>query len=209
MSTHFIKEACVEGLDQALKAEKLGADRIELCADLKQDGLTPEIDVIMEAKDRIQIPIRVMVRPRPGNFVYSRQEIQEMFASIEICKSLGIEGVVFGALKENNKLNIKVIGQLCEAAGSMTKIFHKAVEQTPDIVDSCKSLFESTPIDAVLTAGGKGKAVDNLSALREILAVASKKELVACGKITDQNLSRIHEALGAKAYHGRKIVGKL
>ncbi len=209
MSTTYVKEACVEGLSQALKAQELGADRIELCADLKEDGLTPEIDDIMEANEQLSIPIRVMIRPRPGNFVYSKEEVKEMIASIEICKSLGIEGVVFGVLKDDNTLDHKTLALLCEVSGGMKKVFHKAIEETSDLIASTRELFEKTSIDAVLTAGGKGRATDHLPALRELIEVAGDKELVACGKIDDQNLSRIHAALGAKAYHGRKIVGKL
>ena len=80
MSKKYIREACVEGLGQALAAQKQGADRIELCANLSEDGLTPEIDVIMAASEQLDIPIRVMIRPRAGDFVYSKEEIQEMIA---------------------------------------------------------------------------------------------------------------------------------
>ena len=211
MSTPFTKEACVEGLSQELKAQAKGADRIELCADLKHDGLSPDIDVIMEAHEQMSIPIRVMIRPRAGDFVYSKQELQEMVATIEICKSLGIEGVVFGALKANNKLDMKAINFLCEAAGDMKKVFHKAIEDTPDLLSSAQKLFKETPIDAILTAGGKGRAAAHLATLRELVGLAQGqgKELVACGKIDDKNLAAIHESIQAPAYHGRKIVGRL
>jgi len=209
MSTQFIKEACVEGIDQALAAQDKGADRIELCSDLANDGLTPGIDVIMEANERVNIPIRVMIRPRSGGFVYSREEVQEMVASIEICKSLGMDGVVFGLLKEDQTVDLEKVKFLCGVAGDMKTVFHKAIEETPNVLDSAQALFEHTPIDAILTTGGAGKAVDHLSELRELIAAARNKELVVCGKITDQNLPRIHEALNAKAYHGRKILGTL
>ena len=104
--TSFIKEACVESLDEALKAEEQGADRIELCADLSQDGITPEWDVIRKAKEQLRIPIRVMIRPRGGDFVYTASEVNQMMQDIKFCKVIGVEGVVFGILKENNTLEV-------------------------------------------------------------------------------------------------------
>ena len=209
MSKKYIREACVEGLGQALAAQKQGADRIELCANLSEDGLTPEIDVIMAASEQLDIPIRVMIRPRAGDFVYSKEEIQEMIASIEICKSLRVEGVVFGVVKQDGQPDLELVRQLCDAAGDLKTVFHKAIEEAPDLPAAAQAVFQDTPVDAILTAGGEGKATDNLPVLRKLLDIADQKELVACGKITDENLTRIHEALGANSYHGKKIVGTL
>ena len=69
----FIKEACVENLDQALKAEAKGADRIELCTHLDLEGLTPSRELIVEASQQLNIPLRIMIRPRGGNFLYSAE----------------------------------------------------------------------------------------------------------------------------------------
>ena len=71
----FFVECCVESLDQAIKAEKEGADQIELCKNLKDDGLTPDIDIVSNALNKVSVPIKIMVRPRKGNFIYSESEI--------------------------------------------------------------------------------------------------------------------------------------
>jgi Uncharacterized protein involved in copper resistance len=71
----FFVECCVESLDQAIKAEKGGADQIELCKNLKDDGLTPDIDIVSKALNKVSVPIKIMVRPRKGNFIYSESEI--------------------------------------------------------------------------------------------------------------------------------------
>ena len=93
-----IKEACVESTDQAVNAERNGADRIELCRNLDQDGLTPEIDVIKNTMKSVNIPVKVMIRPRPGNFIYSHNEIKTMEQDIDLCKKLNVPGVVIGIL---------------------------------------------------------------------------------------------------------------
>jgi len=82
----MILEACVEGVDQAIRAEKLGATRIELCANLAADGLTPDHETIKKVKEELTIPIRVIIRPRAGDFVYSEGEINTIKSSIDFCK---------------------------------------------------------------------------------------------------------------------------
>ena len=72
-----IKEACVESTDQAVNAEINGADRIELCKNLDLDGLTPEINVIQNTMKSVNIPVKVMIRPRPGNFIYSMMKLKQ------------------------------------------------------------------------------------------------------------------------------------
>ena len=85
----YIKEACVEGLHQAINAERFGAHRIELCSHLELDGLTPEVNTIIDVKKHLSIPIRVMIRPRDGDFLYSNEELSLMKEQIRVCKELG------------------------------------------------------------------------------------------------------------------------
>ena len=85
---NYIKEACIENIDQAVHAEKNGADRLELCAHLELDGLTPPISLLESVLNKIDIPVRVMVRLREGDFHYSEQEVAEMIDQIEIFKKI-------------------------------------------------------------------------------------------------------------------------
>ena len=91
-----IKEACVESTDQAVNAEINGADRIELCKNLDLDGLTPEMDIIQNTMKSVNIPVKVMIRPRAGNFIYSHDEIKSMEQDIDLCKKLNVPEVVIG-----------------------------------------------------------------------------------------------------------------
>ena len=104
----FIREACVEGVHQALLAEQKGADRIELCGDLNVGGVTPSLEVIKEVKEKVGIPIRVMIRPRGGDFIYSKKEFELMKIQIQHCHMLKIDGVVFGVLKQDNSIDINM-----------------------------------------------------------------------------------------------------
>ena len=205
---NFIKEACVESLEEALKAERLGADRIELCADLSQDGITPDKEVIRKAKEQLLIPIRVMIRPRGGNFVYAKAEYNKMKQDVEFCKEIGVEGVVFGILNENKTLDIERISGLVEVAKPLKVVIHKAIDETPDILKATQELTNINGISTILSSGGKATAKDGILALKSMIDIAGNKlEIMPAGRVTYKNLDEIHKSVGAKAYHGRQIVG--
>ena len=205
----YLKEACVENLSQVIQAKQNGADRIELCDCLDLDGTTPPKDLIVAAKET-GIPVRVMIRPRGGSFVYSEEEIDQMLASIEFCKEVGVEAVVFGILKSNGELDYEQIGILAKAASPLKVVIHKAIDDTPDPVAAVKKLKVIDEVSSVLTSGGRPTALEGQEVLREMLAASNGRiEIVAAGKITDENIDDLHSLIGARAYHGKKIVGDL
>ena len=101
----LIKEACVETVEQAIKAEKNGADQIELCSRLDLDGLTPDFDVIRKVLSLIKIPVKVMIRCRSGNFYFNESEISKMAFEIQKCKTLGVNEVTLGCVTKQNKVD--------------------------------------------------------------------------------------------------------
>lgn len=204
----FIKEACVETLEQCIQAEKLGASRIELCADLVYDGLTPALSLIKKAKNKLSIPIRVMIRPRPGDFVYSSAEIEVMKLSIRDCIEVGVEGVVFGVCTKDGELDIEAISTLTTAAKPLKVTIHKAIDVCTDPVAELFKL-QNLGIDSVLSSGKAPTAREGSTVLKEMVKSAGHIEIVACGKVTNQNLPEIDQLIGAPAYHGKKIVGSL
>jgi len=212
MSKRYIKEACVETLEQAIKAEEKGADRIELCSCLSLDGLTPKSELIEAVLNSVSIPIRVMIRPRSGDFCYSKDELTQMKNSIELCKKLGVEGVVFGVLNKNKnkKLNIEALNLLIKVAKPLKVVIHKAIDEVYDLEASLQELLKLKGVNTVLTSGGKSTAFDGAENLLKLMKVAgSELEIMPAGKITQFNLEELDLVLGAKAYHGRLIVGEL
>lgn len=206
----MIKEACVETIDQCIQAQSLGADRIEFCADLKNDGLTPSHQDISTAFKRLTIPIRVMIRPRAGDFVYSEQEIQQMKTDIEFCKSVGVEGVVFGVCTTDGTLDLNVISELAQFSSPLKVVIHKAIDHCVDPLSELKRLNMLKNIDAVLTSGKSNTAIEGTAVLKSLLLAARPElEIVVCGKVTKENLDDLHRIIGARAYHGRLIVGDL
>lgn len=207
-SMGFIKEACVETLEQCLQAEKNGADRIELCADLAYDGLTPALALIREAKEKLKIPIRVMIRPRPGDFIYSAAELEAMKASIRDCIVSGVEGVVFGVCRSAGELDLQALSDLIATSKPLKVTIHKAIDVCNDPVRELVRL-KSLGVDSVLSSGKAPTAKEGSSLLKEMVESAGNIEIVACGKVTNENLTEIDQMIGAPAYHGKKIVGIL
>lgn len=207
---NIILEACVETLEQAINAEKNGANRIELCGDLSVGGVTPHLDLITKAKKNLSIPIMVMIRPRGGNFIYTKSEFDKMKKEIFYCKNLGIKGVVFGILDSENEVNFEQTAVLAELAFPMEVTFHKAIDEISNPIKSLHKLLNINNITRILTSGKSKTAVEGSDLIREMMVIAKDKiTILPAGKITNKNLSEVHQLIGASEYHGRKIVGNL
>tara|TARA_Y100000815_G_scaffold56779_1_gene46047 strand:+ start:2732 stop:3364 length:633 start_codon:yes stop_codon:yes gene_type:complete len=203
----FIKEACVETLEQATRAEANGANRIELCSRLDLDGLTPSHQLITEIKSILNIPIRVMIRPREGDFCYSNADFSIMQADIEFCKKIKVDGVVFGASHPDKTLDIAAIRMLAQWAYPLKVTIHKAIDDTPDILKAVKDLIHIPEITGILSSGGAKTAPEGSKTLLNMLKIAGDDiEIVAAGKITGYHVEELHRILNARAYHGRSIV---
>jgi copper homeostasis protein len=202
-----VKEVCVDSLEDALKAEKNGANRIELCGRLDLDGLTPSRDLIRNAVSILKIPIRVMIRPKHPSFEYSEDEINTMISDIEFCKSFRLDGVVFGCLDENSNFKMDQINRLSEIAKPLKVIIHKAIDYTNSVTDSLSLLSTNSNINGVLTSGGERFAINAVETLKKMLVlVPDRFEIIIAGGITFENFESLHAITNGKFYHGKKII---
>lgn len=203
----IIKEVCVDSLEDAIKAEKNGANRIELCGRLDLDGLTPSRDLISNAFSILKIPIRVMIRPKHPSFEYSEEEINTMIDDIKFCKSLGVDGVVFGCLDENSNFQMDQINRLSIIAKPLNVIIHKAIDYTNSVLDSLSLISKNSNINGVLTSGGERFAINAVETLKKMLVlVPDKFEIIMAGGITFENFESLHALSNGKFYHGKKII---
>ena len=203
-------EVCVETIQQGLLAEKNHADRIEFCQRLDLGGVTPDHDLIRTAVNKIKIPVKIMIRPRGGDFIYSDSEVDRMKHDIKYCKSIGVEEIVLGALNENGGVDDSLTQLLAKLAIPMKVTFHKAIDEVSNYMNSLKTLSSMENVDSVLTSGTKVNAL----AGKEYIKIAAqeffgKLNIIAAGSITNTNLEEIHSVLNMKEYHGKKIVGDL
>ena len=207
---NIVKEACVERLDEAILAEKNGANRIELCSRLDLDGLTPHRNMIKDVINSVKIPVKVMIRPRGGNFVYHDQELDVMKDDILYCKRVNVSGIVFGVLKEDKTVDLIATRLLSDIASGLEITFHKAIDEASSILTELDRLKSIQAVTNILTSGGADSAMEGCDTIKEMVnRYKGQLTIIAAGKITEQNIIKVHELTGAQEYHGRKIVGDL
>lgn len=206
----FCKEVCVDNIKDAMRAVDLGANRIEYCSKLSEEGLTPNIEDVKYLLKNINIPLRIMIRPHSKSFNYSETDISTMLRDISTFKKIDIDGIVIGCLNKDDEIDLKKINLLIEKARPLKVIFHKAIDITSDPLKSLKNLIKYSNINGVLTSGGFKKAEDGIKLLKKMLDICPINfELIIAGKITSENINKINQKLSAKFYHGKKIVGVL
>jgi copper homeostasis protein len=207
MNSTLIFEACIETLEDALAAEKRGAGRIELCSALDQDGLTPSPELTRLCIQNLHIPIRAMVRPRGGNFVYSEMEIRQMEAEIEFFKQAGVEGVVLGLLTAEGSIDIVNTERLAKQASPLKVTFHKAIDYSSNLLKSFQELNRIKEITSALTSGGMDTAWNGRFKLKEMQDFPDRQiTIIAAGKVLPENRIRIAEFTGISELHGKRIV---
>jgi len=207
MENTLIFEACVETLEDALVAEKRGANRIELCSALDQDGLTPSAELTDQCLQHLSIPVMAMVRPRGGNFVYTEEEIIEMEQEIAFFKQIGVAGVVFGLLTDEGAIDTINTQRLASLAFPLEVTFHKAIDYTADLMKSFQQLNTIDGITRVLTSGGMDTAWNGRWVLKAMNDFPERRiEIIAAGKVLPENRMQIVDFVGVNELHGKRIV---
>lgn len=207
-SSKYILEVACFNLESCLLAQQSGADRIEFCADYSVGGVTPNYHDILKAREIVQIPIHVIIRPRGGDFNYSQNEIDVMKKDIEFCKANNINGVVFGVLTSDKKINKPVNKELVNIAGSMSTTFHRAIDECTDIDEAMSDLI-SLGFKRVLTSGGKSNASEGMEVLKDFQNTFGEKIIIIPGGgIRHNNLQKLLKETHCKEYHSAAITNK-
>ena len=198
----ILLEICAGSIASALAAQEGGADRIELCAALSEDGLTPGYGTIKEVKRRLSIPVHLLVRPREGDFIYSPEEVAVICEDIYAAKDLGVEGVVCGALDKYGCIDMAAMERIMKAARGVSFTFHRAF-------DVCKNPYEAMDlllhmgINTLLTSGQAATAKEGVGLIQELVAMAQLHGVTimpGCG-VNSSNIAGIVAATGAGAVH--------
>ncbi|HEY3385106.1 MAG TPA: copper homeostasis protein CutC [Saprospiraceae bacterium] len=202
--TPFQLEACVVSLSQAKEAEQKGAHRVELCARLETEGMTPAFSLVKSLIEQLHIPVRVMIRATESGYEAHPSVLKEMIDSITTLKQLPVDGFVFGVMKDN-RVDRAAMTILLDHAAPFPVTFHKAIDTSDDIMDDLKWLNHQTLVDTILTSGGAIKAIDGIEKILEMKS-QFHGQIMAAGKITSDVLPTLHETLQLTWYHGRSIV---
>ena len=195
----MIIEVCAESYEYAVKAEKAGADRIELCKDLHLDGLTPDYECAKKTIDSLNIPVFILIRPRAGDFIYSDEEFELMKQDIVKFKEMGCKGIVSGILNSDNSIDLKRTKELVELSRPIEFTFHRAFDIVNDPLNEIENLIE-LDVDRVLTSGQKDKAIKGLELLMQLKSISKNRIKIMPG--SGINKSNIVNFESFKEIHG-------
>ena len=194
-------ECCCTSVSEAVEAEAGGASRIELCTDLSCGGITPERRTIEETLRKVSIPVNVLVRPRGGNFVYSEPEILSIADGIAMCKALGVNAVVIGALDQEGNVDSRVMGFLMEKAEGLQVTFHRAFDECRDPFKALEDII-SLGCHRLLTAGHAANVNEGLENLRKLKEAAGDRITILAGSgVRPANIAHLEEYTGIKEFH--------
>ena len=198
--TMLILEICANSIQSAINAQQAGAHRVELCENLAQGGTTPSFGLISQVKKHLTIKLYVLIRPRPGDFLYTDLEFDVIKKDIEICKQLGVDGVVCGILLSNGEIDIVRTKELVKFAKPMSFTFHRAFDFTNDPFKALEDVI-STGADRILTSGQQPTAIQGEHFIRELVKIAKGRIIIMPGSgVNEDNIEYLIET-GAKEFH--------
>lgn len=201
---YTLEIACFEITSAQIALNSL-ADRIEFCAERNVGGLTPNIDEFRYLKSISTKPIRVMLRPKEGSFLYNQTEFEQMKKDLLQFKASGADGFVFGVLNEGNHIDLDKNRELLELAGDLPCTFHRAIDRTPDLNQAFKSLIE-LGFATVLTSGGAASAMEGKDRLKELVELYNEKiEVLIGGSVRSENIEQLKLHTGASSFHSSAI----
>jgi copper homeostasis protein cutC len=209
----MIYEFCAENVTLLEKAMQAGARRIELCDNLAVGGTTPSYGVTKAAVElaaNYDTTIMTMIRPRGGDFVYTDLEIAIMLEDIRLTAQAGSQGVVFGTLTADKKLDKPNLEKLIAASKGMEIVFHMAFDELSD-EDQLEAIdwLSQVGVTRILTrAGVSGDSLEKRFAHyhRILEHAAGKIEILPGGGIDLDNRQNFIDQLGVTQLHGTKVV---
>lgn len=197
----YTLECCVDSVESAIAAKKGGADRIELCSALVIGGLSPSQALYRKIREQVDIQIRVLLRPRFGDFCYTDFEHEILKEEIRSFRKLGADGIVIGTMKPDGTLNLEQMKELMEEAQGMPVTLHRAFDMCKDpfvTLEEAKRLG----IRTILTSGQKNTCVDGVELLNELVEKAQgETEILIGGGVDASVIPMLAEKTKAKAYH--------
>lgn len=202
-------EVCAGSIESIRAAYEGGADRVEVCSALSEDGLTPSVGMIRYARSLEGLKVHVLIRPRGGDFVYTEAEVQCMIDDIRMACQMGVDGVVIGALTRDGNIDVDTCRRLIEATeGKVSVTFHRAFDVCRDMDEALEQIVE-LGCDRLLTSGHAKNVDEGVGALQKIVAncgraaIQGGKRLIimpGCG-VNPENAARILQVSGATEIH--------
>lgn len=187
-------EIIAESLEDAMTIAECGGERIELIQSLGEGGLTPSYGLVKKVLTHVHIPVNVMLRTQSRSFLSSTNDIEIMKEDARAFHELGVKHVVLGVLKEDGLPDIKAIEHILENT-DLTATFHRAIDESSDMMKALEMIKECSRITHILTSGGPGNAENNIAVIRNMIEHSGNVTIIAASGIHAGNLSAIQNEL--------------
>jgi len=196
-------EIIATSLDDVARINDSKASRIELCADMASDGLSPSQELIATVTDASRLPVRIMIRPTGRDFVFTPSEYDEMRQLISFVKTTRAEGVVLGILEQNGEIDLQRTTELVALAAPLSVTFHRAIERVKDQAQAFKQL-RPLGVQSVLSSGNAKPLEEKLPLLKELDALGAP-QLIVGGGITERDIPVLAQAGISRIHLGRAV----
>ena len=198
---NFKLEVIAFNIESCSIIEQSCAHRIELCDNPGEGGTTPSYGFIKAARKKISIELYPIIRPRGGDFLYSKDEFEIMKDDIIVCKNLGCDGVVTGLLQKDGRVDKERCSQLRELAYPMGVTFHRAFDRTMDPFNALEDIIE-IGCERILTSGQKPHAPEGSDLISRLIQQADERIIIMPGSgVRAENIARLEEQTGAVEFH--------
>ena len=178
-----------------------GADRIELCANLAEGGTTPSYAHIKKCREAFAIALFPIIRPRGGDFLYTKDEFEIMKNDIKLCKELGCEGLVIGLLNMDGTIDMTRTSELIELAYPLEVTFHRAFDRCKDPFAALEELIE-IGCHRILTSGQKPTVSEGVDLITELNKKADDRIIILPGSgVRKDNIKMLAEKTGCIEFH--------
>lgn len=193
----------MDSIESARAAEAGGAGRLELCDNLAEGGTTPSAGVIAVCRERVGIPLFVLIRSRGGDFLYSDADVDAMVRDVGVARELGADGVVIGGLRADGSLDLELTRRLLEAARPMATTFHRAFDVCRE-PDAALEQLIGLGVERVLTSGQAATAIEGASTIARLVErAAGRIRILAGGGVNEENAAALVAATGVREIHVR------
>jgi copper homeostasis protein len=200
-SRRVLLEVPVSSVEDALAAREGGADRLELNAALSLGGLTPSLGTLIEVKAAVGLPVFVMIRPRPGGFVYGEADLQVMKRDADLALQYGADGIVFGILTADGRVDVDRCRCLQRQVGDRAAVFHRAFDVTPEPFEALEQLID-LGFRRVMTSGQEETAYNGTALIAELIRrCAGRIEVLPAGGINRFTVTDVVARTGCDQVH--------
>jgi copper homeostasis protein len=200
-SSHYLIEIASSDFMTTKAAVEGGADRIELCANLAEGGVTASLGTIQQCRQAFTVSLYPIIRPRGGDFLYTAEEYEIMLRDTTLCKQLGCDGIVTGILTADGSVDIKKTAKLIESAYPLGVTFHRAFDRCRDPYAAMEQLIE-IGCERILTSGQQPAAPEGVSLLAELNKAADQRIIIMPGSgVRKENIRELAEKTGCLEFH--------